>query len=62
MYKLEITTDDINELKIYTNAMDNYCKLVDIYGIARNYDKHTEPTEENYYKLCEEIREISYFE
>ena len=50
------------ELMVYAEAMKNSSDLNEIYNIARGYDKYQEPTSENYYKMCDEIKEISFSE
>ena len=57
-----VKCEDLDELKIYSNAVDTSVDMMEIYNIARNYGKYQEPTEENYYKMCDEIKEISFYE
>lgn len=61
-YMFCVKCEDLDEFKMYTNAVDNSIKLYDIYNLARSYSKHQEPTEDNYYKMCDEIKEISFYE
>lgn len=62
MYEFTVKSDDEETIKHYINAISMRFKIEEIYNTARNYDKHIEPTEENYYKLCDEIKELSYLE
>jgi hypothetical protein len=57
-----VKCDDLSEFKIYSDAMKNYLDLDEIYNIARNYGKYQEPTEENYYKMSDEIKQLAYRE
>lgn len=61
-YMFYVKCEDLDELKTYSNAVDNSAKLFDIYNIARNYDKYIDYSEENYDKLIEEIKDLSYNE
>ena len=61
-YEFKVSSDDEEIIKIYVKAMSTYQTMNDIYNVARRYDKHIEPTENNYYQLCDDIKELSYNE
>jgi hypothetical protein len=61
-YVLTIKCENEEEARDYINAMKYKSALWDIYNTARNYDKHLEATSDNYYKMCDEIRELSFLE
>ena len=61
-YLFCVRCEEKEEFNDYANAVKNANSLYDIYEIARRYDKHLEPTKDNFYKLCEEIKEISWSE
>lgn len=54
-----VQCDSEEELKIYTDAMNNFSALCNIYNKARNYVKYMSPTEKNYYNMGKDIRELS---
>lgn len=61
-YVFTVKCEDLSELKIYTDAMNNYSDLGYIYNIVRGFGKYQEPNLENYYKMVDEIKELSYRE
>ena len=62
MYEFKVSSDDEETIKHYIDAISMRFKIEEVYNKARNYDKHVAPTEENYYKLCDEIKELAYYE
>jgi hypothetical protein len=54
--------EDLYEFKKYVNAIENSDKLLEIFNKARDYGKYQEPTKDNYYKMCDEIKELSFYE
>jgi hypothetical protein len=59
-YMFCVKCDNLEELNVYTNAVDNKYKLEEIYNLVRSYDKHLDYSEENYDKLIDGIKELSY--
>jgi len=61
-YMFCVKCEDLDEFWIYSNAVDTSVTMLEIYNIAREYGKYREPTSENYYKLCDDIKELSFYE
>lgn len=61
-YLFCVKCDSDEELNAYTNAIKNANKIDNIYELVRTYDKHMDYSEENYDKLIDDIKELSYNE
>lgn len=61
-FTFTVKCEDLYELKVYTEAMKNSSDLNSIYDVARDFGKYHEPTAENYFKMSDEIKELSFRE